>query len=508
MTVTSCAAIDLGASSGRVVVADWDGEHITLREAARFDTPTLRDPASGYQCWDVEAIEAHVRAGLEAAQALAPLRSVGVDSWGVDYVLLDEHLRRAAPAVSYRDARTSGTMEEVFARVPRDEIYRRTGIQFMPLNTLYQLAATARDHPEWLARSRHLLLLPSYVAFRLCGALANEYTDATTTQLYSLAGDDWDAELLAAAGVPRALLGEPVEPGTVVGELPAGAAGRRVQVVAPGTHDTASSVAAIPLQGTDEIFISSGTWSLMGIESPVPFADATARRLNFSNEGGVERRFRVLKNIVGLWLAQRLREELGAPDHAALVAAAEAATPWRCLIDPTDPRFVNPPSMVAAVRAFCAETGQPDPGGMGGLARCAYDSLALSYRRVKLELEAMRGRPLTGVRIVGGGSRNRLLDQLCADACQLPVSAGPVETAALGNVCVQLMALGAVGSLADARAIVKRSFPVEEFVPRSAVPEAAWARFRAFAGGGAVEVGPAAGGGGRPGAPSGEKGRP
>ena len=480
MTVTSCAAIDLGAASGRVVVADCDGERITLREAARFETPCRRDPECGYMCWDVDAIEAQVAAGVEAAHALAPLHSVGVDSWGVDYVLLDGRRRRSAPAVSYRDGRTRDTMEEVFARVPAEEIYRRTGIQFLPINTLYQLAATARDHPEWLARSEHLLLFPSYVTFRLCGAFANEYTHATTTQLYSLGADDWDGDLLAAAGVPRALLGKPVEPGTIVGELPMGALGRRVQVVAPGTHDTASSVAAIPLQGTDEAFISSGTWSLMGVESPRPHADETARRLNFSNEGGVARRFRVLKNIVGLWLAQRLREELGAPDHAALVAAAEAAPPWRCLIDPNDPRFVNPPSMVAAVRAVCAETGQPDPGDMGGLARCVFDSLALSYRKVKLELEAIRGRPLARIRIVGGGSRNRLLDQLCADACQLPVSAGPVETAALGNVCVQLLALGALGSLAEARALVQRSFPVEDFVPRGAVPEAALARFQAF----------------------------
>jgi len=498
MTVTSCAAIDLGAASGRVVVADCDGERIALREATRFETPGLRDPGSGYRCWDVDAIEAHVRAGLEAAQALAPLRSVGVDSWGVDYVLLDEHRRRAAPAVSYRDDRTLGTMEQVFARIPPGEIYRRTGIQFMPLNTLYQLAATVRDHPEWLARAHHLLLLPSYVAFRLCGALANEYTHATTTQLYSLLEDDWDPELLAVAGVTRPLLGAVVEPGTIVGELPVGAAGGRVRVIAPATHDTASSVAAIPLRGADEVFISSGTWSLMGIESPQPYAGATAQRLNFANEGGVGRRYRVLKNVVGLWLAQRLREELGAPDHAALVTAAEAAPPWRCLIDPEDQRFVNPPSMVAALRSFCAETGQPEPGDLASLARCAFDSLALSYRRVKLELEMMCGRPLTRVRIVGGGSRNRLLDQLCADACQLPVSAGPVETAALGNACVQLIALGAVSSLAEARAMVERSFPVEEFVPGRPVPEAAWARFLAFADRHAGGAGPAGDEGGAP----------
>jgi rhamnulokinase len=480
MTSTSCAAIDLGAASGRVAVADFDGDRIVLREAGRFETPSLTDPGSGHLCWDVDAIEARVRERLAAACRLAPLSSIGVDSWGVDYVLVDGDGRRVAPAVSYRDERTRGVMEEVFARVPADEIYRRTGIQFLPLNTLYQLAATSRDRPEWLARASHLLLLPCYVTSRLCGALVNEYTHATTTQVYRLAGDGWDEALLAAVGVPRALLVDAVEPGTVVGELPAAAGAPRVQVVMPGTHDTASAVAAIPLAGPDEVFISSGTWSLMGIESARPHADAAARRLNFSNEGGVERRYRVLKNILGLWIAQRLREELGAPDHGVVVAAAEAAPPWRCLVDPADPRFVNPPSMVAALSAFCAETGQPDPGGLGGLARCAFESLALSYRRVKLELEEMTGRPMARVRIVGGGSRNRLLDQLCADACQLPVSAGPVETSVLGNACVQLIALGALGSLAEARALVSRSFPAEEFLPRGAVPGDAWARFQAF----------------------------
>jgi rhamnulokinase len=418
--------------------------------------------------------------GLEAATALAPVRSVGVDTWGVDYVLLDEGLRRVGPAVSYRDDRTQGTMEQVFARMPAEEIYRRTGIQFQTFNTLYQLAATARDHPEWLRRARHVLLLPNYLHFRLCGALANEYTDATTTQLYDIEANDWNDDLLAAAGVSREVMAPVVEPGTIVGELDSPGGGR-MKVVAPGTHDTASAVAAIPLEDPGEVFISSGTWSLMGVESLVPFANATARHLNFANEGGVERRYRVLKNIVGLWLVQRIRQESGSPDHATLVEAARAAEPWRSLVDPEDLRFLNPPSMTAAIRGFCAETGQPQPEGLGALARCAIDSLALSYRRVKGEIETLRGGPVSRIHIVGGGAQNRLLDQLCADACRLPVSAGPVETSALGNACVQLIALGALGSLAEARALVRRSYATEEYLPRGAVPEAVWERFQSFA---------------------------
>ena len=482
MTATRCAAVDLGAASGRIVVAECDGERLSLHEALRFETPLGPDRESGYQCWDLDAIEARVLEGLRAATAVSPVQSLGVDAWGVDYVLLDAERRRVGPAVSYRDGRTRGMMEEVFARIPAEEIYRRTGIQFMTINTLYQLEATARRNPEWLQRTRHVLMVPSYLNFRLCGALTNEYTDATTTQMYNIEENDWDDELLAAAGFPREVMAPVVEPGTIVGEADApGGAGGRVKVVAPGTHDTASAVAAIPLDGPDEAFISSGTWSLMGIESQVPFANATARRLNFSNEGGLERRFRVLKNIMGLWLVQRIRQESASPDPARLVEGARAAEPWRSLVDPDDPRFLNPPSMTAAIRDFCAETRQPVPEGPERLARCAIDSLALSYRKVKDEVETLRGRPLSRIHIVGGGCQNRLLDQLCADACRLPVSAGPVETSALGNACSQLMALGVLRSLADARALVRQSYAVEEFLPGEAVPEAVWERFRSFA---------------------------
>jgi len=482
MTAMRCAAVDLGAASGRVVLAECDGERLALREALRFETPVGRDRESGYQCWDLDAIETRVLEGLRAATAISPLQSLGVDTWGVDYVLLDAERRRVGPAVSYRDGRTRGIMEEVFARISTEEIYRRTGIQFMIINTLYQLAATARRNPQWLERARHVLMVPSYFHFRLCGALTNEYTDATTTQMYNIEANDWDDELLAAAGVSREVMAPVVEPGTIVGEADApGGGGGRVKVVAPGTHDTASAVAAIPLDGPDEAFISSGTWSLMGIESLVPFANATARRLNFSNEGGLERRYRVLKNIMGLWLVQRIRQESGCPDHATLVEAARAAEPWRSLVNPDDSRFLNPPSMTATIRDFCAETGQPVPEGLGGLARCAIDSLALSYRRVKEEVETLRGASLSRIHIVGGGCQNRLLDQLCADACRLPVSAGPVETTALGNACSQLMALGVLHSLADARALVRQSYAVEEFLPREAVPEAVWERFQSFA---------------------------
>jgi rhamnulokinase len=470
----SCAAIDLGASSGRVAVVDWDGERLRLREARRFGTPRLRDPETGYECWDVDAIEREIRAGLEAAAASERLDSVGVDGWGVDYVLLDAEQRRIGPAVSYRDERTRGVMAQVFAQLPADEIYRRTGIQFLPFNTLYQLAATSARHPSWLARARHLLLLPDYFHWRLGGVIANEYTNATTTQLFGLARHDWDDELLGLAGIRRELLTEAIPPGTLLGEAVL-EGGRRVRVAAPATHDTGSAVAAMPLVPGDA-FLISGTWSLMGLESERALADDAARRLGFTNEGGVERRYRVLKNIAGLWLVQRLARELRKPE-AQLAAAAATASPWRSLVDPDDPRFLNPPSMVGAIRSFCAETAQPEPADEGALARCAFESLALAYRRVKGELEQLLGRPLARLRVGGGGGQNALLNQLTADACQLPLAVGPAESSVLGNACVQLLALGAFRSLDEARAALGRSFATSELAPRGLVPDAALERF-------------------------------
>jgi rhamnulokinase len=484
MSMVSCVAVDLGASNGRVVVVDWDGERLSLREARRFDTPRKRDRETGYQCWDLDGIESEVVSGLRSAVAMAPAVSVGVDSWAVDYVLVDAARRPVAPAVSYRDDRTRGMVEEVLARISAGEVYRRTGIQFQPFNTLYQLAATARHHPAWLARARHLLLLPDYLHVVLGGAVANEYTNATTTQLCDLAGE-WDDELLAAAGASRALVSSPVAPGTVLGQT-AALGGRRLAVIAPASHDTASAVAAIPLAAEHEAYISSGTWSLMGVESARPLAGDDARRLNFTNEGGVERRYRVLKNIAGLWLTQRIGAELGR-DAAELAAAAQAAAPWRSLVDPDDARLLNPPSMVAALRGLCAETGEPEPDDPGQLARCALDSLALTYRRVKGELELLLGRPITCIHIGGGGGRNLLLDQLAADACQVPVSVGPVEISALGNACVQLIGLGHLASLGEARALIARSFPARELAPRAPIPDGVWTRFERLAGRGRHE---------------------
>ncbi len=474
------AAVDIGASSGRVILSELRDGILSLTEAHRFENTLRSDDVFGHQCWDLDFLEAEMRKGLAVAREQGPLASVGVDTWGVDYVLLDENLARIGPAVSYRDHRTDEMMDAVFAQTRRSEIYRRTGIQFLQFNTLYQLAATVRQHPDWLTRARHFLMIPDYLHFRLSGVLSNEYTNATTTQLFSLLQNDWDTDLLEVAGLPKAIMMRPVEAGTILGEMPCSQNGDAIKVIAPATHDTGSAVAATPLESEDEAFISSGTWSLMGIESKTAFADVQALAANVSNEGGVERRYRILKNIMGFWLIQRVRKELGSPDHARLVTAAGGGAPWHSLIDPQDARFLNPADMTAEIQAFCQETGQPVPESVGALSRCIFDSLALSYRRVKEELETLRGRPVNRIRIVGGGSQNELVNQLCADACGVPVTAGPVETTALGNVCVQMIALGQLSGLDEARALVRRSFPLTEYVPRQRVPETAWNRFQSF----------------------------
>jgi rhamnulokinase len=464
------AAVDMGAGSGRVMVAELAEGKLSLTEVHRFETPHSVDAATGHEVWDHARAVANIREGLEKAETSAPIDSVGCDTWGVDFVLLDEHLQQVGPAVAYRDHRTDGMIEALTAQMPADAIYARTGIQFASYNSIYQLAATAKQHPDWLARARHLLFTPDYLHFALSGVVSNEYTISTTSQLLNLETRDWDRDLLTLAGLLHPLMKKPIQPGSIVGEMRLETSGRRIKVIAPGGHDTASAVAAAPLTGSDEAFISSGTWSLMGVESEAPYTGPLARKFNVSNEGGVCGRFRVLKNLMGLWLIMGVRKEMGAPTFADVVKAATEAPAWDFVFNPDDQRLLNPDSMVDAIRTIVAEQGRTLPNDIGVIARAIFDSLALDYARVKAELEELTGRSISKVRIIGGGSQNKLLNQLTADACGVTVSAGPVETSALGNACLQMMALGAIGSLEEAREIVRHSFAVGEIAPRADVP--------------------------------------
>ena len=472
------AAADLGASSGRVMVGTLHEGRITLEEAARFPTPSYRDASLGYQCWDIDTIFAEVSAGLLKCSTTQPLHSAGVDSWAVDHVLLNERGNRVAPSVCYRDPRTTGMMQLVHSRMPARAIYSSTGIQFQPFNTIYQLAAVAQQHPEWLSDATRLLMIPDYLHYLLSGVAANEYTNATTTQMLRLDGT-WDDRLILAAGLERSLMLPPVSSGKILGVVQLGS--HSTKIIAPATHDTASAVAGTPLAGPDEAYISSGTWSLMGFESMEPIASPAAMRTNVTNEGGFERRFRVLKNLMGMWPLQRVCEELQVEAVDRLILDCDSVVSWLSLVDLEDPAFLNPPDMCAAIRAACRGTGQPEPRTAVELARCILESLALAYARVKRELEQLRRRKLTHIRIVGGGSRNRLLNQLCADACQVPVSAGPVEASALGNLSAQWIALGAIENLSAARAIIQSSFPCEHFTPRDTIPASVLERFEAIA---------------------------
>jgi len=479
MTIRNVAAIDLGASSGRVMLASWhtDAQKLTIKEIHRFTNGFKLH--AGQDCWDLAALEREILTGLSKLDNQQfRLDGIGIDTWGVDYVLLDKQGERVGEAVSYRDHRTDGVMARVIAEVGSKTLYRHTGIQFLPFNTLYQLKAMSEQQPELLASVEHFLMIPDYFTYRLTGKLNNEYTNASTTQMLNLENGDWDQSLLDYLGIPRRWFGTPRLPGNTVGEWTS-PDGRQVPVIAVASHDTASAVVASPLQNRHSAYLSSGTWSLMGFESDTPYNNQQAQAANITNEGGVSGTFRVLKNIMGLWLLQRVCHEQKVTDLPALIALAAEQPPFVSLINPNNECFLNPPSMVDAIRESCRETGQPVPQTTAALTRTILDSLALCYRQILEELSVLRGAELNHLYIVGGGCQNQLLNQLCADICQIPVTAGPVEATTLGNVGCQLMTLGDVTDLASWRHIVERSFPPHHFSPHR-VPDIAaiWRRFQ------------------------------
>ncbi len=487
MTATlSILAFDLGAESGRAVLGHLDGERLRLEEVHRFGNGPV--PLLGSLHWDVLRLWAEVMAGLRAAAAQAgrALASVGVDTWGVDFALLAGDGSLLGNPYHYRDRRTDGIMEEAFQVVPRAEIYAQTGIQFLQFNTLYQLLAMVKAGSAALAAAQTLLTIPDLFHYWLSGCQANEFTIATTTQCYDPRRGDWAIDLLQRLGIPTHILGRIVPPCTVLGPLQAEVAREAdcpvVPVVAPGSHDTASAVAAVPATRPDYAYLSSGTWSLMGVEVQQPLISAESLACNVTNEGGVGGTFRLLKNIMGLWLVRECRrawarsgEALSYDDLTQLAAEAPA---FGALIVPGDARFLPPGDMPARIQAFCRETGQAVPESRGQVIRCALESLALEYRRVLAQLEGLAGHPLPVLHVVGGGSRNRLLNQFTANATGRAVIAGPVEATATGNILGQALALGHIGSLAEGRALVRRSFDLVTFEPeRSAAWDDAYARY-------------------------------
>jgi rhamnulokinase len=478
------AAVDLGAESGRVVVGTFDGGRLALEDAHRFPNVPVR--VGGTLHWDALRLWGEIAAGLRKAGAAGELASVGVDSWGVDFALLDERGRLLANPVHYRDARTDGMVEAACGVVPREEVYAATGIQFMAINTLYQLLAMARDGDPLLRGADRLLLMADLFAHFLAGASVAEDTLASTSQALDAHTRDWARPLLERLGIPTALLPPVVPPGTdaggIVGELGDAPGLARARVILPGSHDTASAVVGTPLRSPSTAYLSSGTWSLIGLEVAAPVISDVTLAANLTNEGGVAGTIRLLRNVVGLWLVQESRRALWpdgeAPSYEELAALAEAAPAFTAFIDPDDERFLRPGDLPARVRAFCAATGQPAPEDTGTLMRVLLESLALRYAAAIDQLTAASGHPIDALHVVGGGSNHRLLCRLTAAATGLPVRAGPVEATAIGNLGVQAIAAGELASVAEARELTARSFPIIEYEPSGDWSEAR-ARFDA-----------------------------
>jgi rhamnulokinase len=479
-TAATVAAVDLGASGGRVVTGRVGPGVLDLREAHRF--PNIPVRAGGTLHWDILRLYREVLDGLlAAAQGAAAqggeLASVGIDSWGVDYGLLDSGGALLGNPVHYRDARTEGALDRVLAKITAAELYAVTGIQQLPINTICQLAAAAGT-PQ-LRAAGTLLLIPDLLGYWLTGSVGAEITNASTTQLLDVRTQVWASGLMDRAGLPAALFPPLRRPGDVIGELrPDVAAGTGLPaglpVVAVGSHDTASAVAGVPARDENFAYISCGTWSLVGMELDQPVLTQASRRANFSNETGIDGTIRYLRNVAGLWLLQESLRTWSAADGSGgpagldeLLAAAAREPALVAVIDPDDPAFLSPGDMPARVADACRRTGQRPPDGRAGTVRCILDSLALAYRRTIGQVQELSGRHADVIHIVGGGARNALLCQLTADACGLPVVAGPVEASAVGNILVQARALGsAPGELSGMRTLVRESQPLRRFEPR------------------------------------------
>jgi rhamnulokinase len=462
-------ALDFGAESGRAILARLHSGVLVTEEIRRFKNEPVEYGGSLH--WDVSRLWWEVQSALEDLKE-TELAGIGVDTWGVDYALLGERGELLQNPYHYRDPRTNGVTQEVFGKVEIEEIYRTTGIQFMPINTIYQLYAAMRDTPALLKAAQQLVMIPDLFHYWLTGKAVCEYTNATTTQLVNPVTRTWAAELIRRLELPSHLLTELVEPGTRIGTLlpsiSRGSALSGTPVIAPATHDTGSAVAAISArEGT--AFLSSGTWSLLGTEVDAPVISTEALGLNFTNEGGVNGTTRLLKNVMGLWMLQCCRQSWTAQgQHYELPELMELAAcedPFRCLVDPDHPSFLRPADMPSAIDQFCAKTHQSSPKTPGAYVRTILESLAFKYRVVLHNLEQLIGRPIDKIRVIGGGSKNRLLNQMTADATGRSILAGPAEATALGNVAIQILATGSATSLNEVRNIVERSFPVERFEP-------------------------------------------
>jgi rhamnulokinase len=471
-TTRNYLALDLGAESGRAIIGALEGDKLSLNEVHRFGNGPVRLPDGMH--WDVLRLWSEIKSGIASAvKCGAKLEGIGLDTWGVDFALLDRNKALLSNPFHYRDARTDGMLEEAFKRIPRADIFASTGIQFMQINTLYQLLSMSLQKSPLLDATKTFVTIPDLFNYFLSGEISNEFTHATTTQCLDPRSRDWARPVLDALSIPTHFFGPVTNPGTQIGTLlpdiaeETGASG--VKIVLPACHDTGSAVVAVPAKNQDFAWISSGTWSIMGVEAAQPALDEKALQYNFTNEGGVFGTWRLSKNIMGLWLVQECKrtwarqgEDLS---YDEITRLASEAKPFLAVIDPDHHSFLHAGDMPERIRKYCADTNQPVPQTKGEVVRVALESVALRYRWTLEKLEELTGKKFAPIHIIGGGTKNRLLNQFASDATNRVVVTGPVEATAIGNVLMQAIGLGHLGSLADARAVVRASFEVEEYHP-------------------------------------------
>ena len=473
-------AIDIGASSGRHILGSVKDGRIELEEIYRFDNRQVHK--NGHDCWDMEYLWSGILGGLKACKERNRIpKTISIDTWGVDFVLLDEKDRVIGDAVAYRDKRTEGADALVEEMIPSSELYAKTGIQKAIFNTIYQLTALKKEHPEQLEAAKSLLMLPDYLGFLLTGVKKQEYTIATTSGLVNAVQKTWDRELLVRLGLPDRIFGELSMPGTVVGELSEEIRkeiGFASTVILPATHDTGSAFLAVPARDDKAVYLSSGTWSLLGVENKEPITSEASRKHDFSNEGGAWYRYRYLKNIMGLWMIQSIRRELNGVAYVAgrtsryangkkysfpdLIEAAKEASDFSSVVDVNKDVFLAPESMIDAIKGECERTGQPVPKTVGEIMQCVYLSLSKCYRDAIRELSELTGKTYTSINIVGGGCQDMYLNMMTAKATGLPVFAGPIEGTAIGNLVIQFIAAGEFAGLQEAREAIKKSFDIRE----------------------------------------------
>ncbi|MBE6609371.1 MAG: rhamnulokinase [Ruminococcaceae bacterium] len=463
-------AIDLGATSGRGIIGSFDGKKLSLEENHRFDDTSSY--LAGTLQWNIADIYENIKTSIKLAGK--DIRSIGIDTWGVDYGLIGPDGRMVASPVNYRDARTDDIMEYAEKFMKKEELYGVTGIQFMNFNTIYQLLADMRSNPKLLDSASRMLMIPDLLNYFLTGKMYNEYTNATTGALIDAKTGKWAYDVIEKHGIPSHIFGEIVQPGTIVGKLlpkvKEEVGDIDADVVTVASHDTASAIMACPAKTDDFVYISSGTWSLMGTELPAPVINEKSLKYSITNEGGAENKICFLKNIMGLWIHTECRRDFARQDgfktsYDDLAEMGAKSEPMRSIINPNDVIFTPPGNMTGRIADYCKRTGQPVPETKGQFVRCVFDSLALCYRETLERIEDISGKKTPAINVIGGGSKETLLCKYTADACGIPVTAGPSEATAIGNIASQAIACGEIKDLSEARQVIRDSFDVETYEP-------------------------------------------